>query len=152
MSDISNLKWNYVHAQNHQETRMTVYSWDQASKPTMNGWYTCENSEMPSFFCLLIDGISRRYPVYQSSVTGDYLYLYDWGKGLGMNWFISTKVKIVVVFCDFTSLTENRNKLFMKIRWLTITEALKVQIWKRLTTAVQKRWCQFLMKMNIVSF
>ena len=56
------------------------------------------------------------------------------------------------VFLVFTSLSKNRNKLFMKIRWLTITEALKVQIWKRLTTAVQKRWCQFSMKVNIVSF
>ena len=33
-----------------------------------------------------------RYPVYRSTTTGDFLYLYDWGKGLGMNWFISLEV------------------------------------------------------------
>ena len=56
------------------------------------------------------------------------------------------------VFCEFTYLSGK--KIFMKIRWLTITEALKVQIWKRLTIAVQKRWsfCQFSMKVNTVSF
>ena len=33
-----------------------------------------------------------RDPVYRSTTTGDFLYLYDWGKGLGMNWFISLEV------------------------------------------------------------
>ena len=70
-----------------------------------------ENVEIPSFFCLLIDGISRRYPVYQSSVTGDYLYLYDWGKGLGMNWFISTKVRIVVSLLWFFFFVEKQKQI-----------------------------------------
>ena len=45
-----------------------------------------------NFLPILALGPSVRYPVYRSTTTGDFLYLYDWGKGLGMNWFISLEV------------------------------------------------------------
>ena len=49
--------------------------------------------QFPSnLFCEISLGCSGRYPVYRSTTTGDFLYLYDWGKGLGMNWFISLEV------------------------------------------------------------
>ena len=48
-----------------QPGRMSVYRWDTSSRPTMNS-----------------------YPVYTSQ-EGQALYLWDWGRGQGINWFIS---------------------------------------------------------------
>lgn len=56
-------------AQEFQPSRMTVYTWDTASKPSMN-----------------------KYPVYTSK-AGEKLYLWDWGKGLGINWFSGSDVQ-----------------------------------------------------------
>ena len=53
--------------------------------------WTLEDN-FPPIFCEISLGYSGRYPVYRSTTTGDFLYLYDWGKGLGMNWFISLEV------------------------------------------------------------
>ena len=47
-----------------QPGRMGVYRWDTVSRPTMN-----------------------RYPVYTNH-QGEALYLWDWGRGEGMNWFL----------------------------------------------------------------
>ena len=55
--------------QEFQPGRMTVYTWDTASKPSMN-----------------------KYPVYTSN-AGEKLYLWDWGKGLGINWFVGSDVQ-----------------------------------------------------------
>jgi hypothetical protein len=52
-----------------QEHRMAVYTWDPAARPSLN-----------------------KYPVYRSNETGEVLYLYDWGVGEGINWFISSEV------------------------------------------------------------
>ena len=134
---------------------MTIYSWDPAGRPTMNGYYinvfkmlskcphmmrigksreyvwTLEDN-FPPIFCELALGCSGRYPVYRSTTTGDFLYLYDWGKGLGMNWFISLEVsKPNSILLHLLTATT---------RWMTTTGALRVLILKRLTTAVQKRW------------
>ena len=50
--------------QEEQEGRMGVYTWHPATRPTMNS-----------------------YPVY-SGPHGSSLYLYDWGAGQGVNWFL----------------------------------------------------------------
>ena len=48
-----------------QPGRMSVYRWNSTSRPTVNS-----------------------YPVYTSQ-QGEALYLWDWGRGRGSNWFIS---------------------------------------------------------------
>ena len=52
----------------YQERRMTVYRWSNISRPSMNS-----------------------YPVYTAD-NGESLYLWDWGVGQGMNWFMSDNV------------------------------------------------------------
>ena len=60
----------YVVDQEFQPTRMGIYIWDLASKPSMN-----------------------LYPVYKARDEDHVLYLWDWGKGLGINWFIGGDVQ-----------------------------------------------------------
>ena len=48
-----------------QPGRMSVYRWNTSSRPTINS-----------------------YPVYTNQ-QGQSLYLWDWGRGQGINWFIS---------------------------------------------------------------
>ena len=52
---------------------MTVYTWDSVTRPSMNG-----------------------YPVYTGRSSYHlgpaYLYLWDWGLGQGLNWFLSDNV------------------------------------------------------------
>ena len=50
--------------QEFQPGRLTVYRWNTTSRPSLNS-----------------------YPVYTSS-QGESLYLWDWGRGQGMNWFV----------------------------------------------------------------
>ncbi len=46
---------------------MTVYTWSNVTRPSMNG-----------------------YPVYSSDPeAGLHTFLWDWGEGQGLNWFIS---------------------------------------------------------------
>ena len=51
--------------QEFQPGRMSVYRWNTTSRPTIN-----------------------TYPVYTNH-RGQSLYLWDWGRGQGINWFIS---------------------------------------------------------------
>lgn len=44
---------------------MTVYTWSNVTRPSMN-----------------------RYPVYSAPEVGLHIYLWDWGVGEGLNWFI----------------------------------------------------------------
>ena len=59
--------------QEYQEAKMTVYTWDSVTRPSMNG-----------------------YPVYTGQskhhLGPAYLYLWDWGLGQGVNWFLSDNV------------------------------------------------------------
>ena len=51
--------------QQFQPDRMSVYRWNSTTRPTVNS-----------------------YPAYTNS-QGQWLYLWDWGRGQGINWFIS---------------------------------------------------------------
>ena len=52
----------------YQSSRMAIYKWDNSTRPSMN-----------------------QYPVYKGD-NEEYFYLWDWGQGDGMNWFISDNV------------------------------------------------------------
>ena len=52
----------------YQPARMTVYRWNTTTRPSIN-----------------------TYPVYTNQ-QGEFLYLWDWGRGQGINWFISETI------------------------------------------------------------